>query len=500
MLSTFEDLPVEIQRMILRNLLHGNNIHIITGKYQFHVNILKCSRKMYKVAHELLYGENDFILFRGVFPDLLFQLRLLHVPIVSSHASLETFEHHILTISYRGEGPHVDRFHTNCHQMGPCPAVNCEFPRDWASTHYPLRILILARDMKVLTRALRILGHYSYCIQPGAEDLAFPTKPLPAIAILRDRARYKYTNLHARMNMYGRPELWSSKAEAILLPFADVLSSRVVKATSLPVLSGLGGGIESSARPKVMHLDAIGWDLVDLMRSWKDDLDQLVRETEDSNGKCYCMAIAGYCLLVDILVSVDFTLVVRSGVAASGVLDWSGVLAFVALDTANILFRLCFHLGKSSEDVLWTFEVARLWVAQIRSRSRHLDISPSLGIEHVHQDALAASVCYGACAAAYRRIGRTIAAIRSLDLPEEMLADLEFDFWTLEEHLFATGPRQVEDMEALSSKHHCEHPFLDRRTCSQADRRLSSFILNTKLDVQRPSGLEGWINTNESFA
>lgn len=514
--TTLLTLPLELQREILRNLLSGSHSLTSPIKYTLHPAILRVNKHLSSVGKKVLYDENDWILIENTTPFLRNQLKLLHVPLASDH-HLMRFKEHRLSIRFEGELFHPPNNGCFDHMGCLIPLHNhpasraCDlFPRGYREKHSIGRgnLLLHGGDMQVFVRAISILSH---CFQSGVRVLVVESKrgrrPMWGDFILLSHETPPTTMIHAQRNSYDKHDVrepfkieqWTKKIKTLVGALKGAAGARQTSISG-DVDQDFAREVRRVMSSKVVFRDAMGWNLVDLLRDWKRDLDDMVHRSNDRD--CLCLASVGYAFLLEIC---------RNGVylyskgrfadTNIGILSWEAAFCLLASDTSTTLSRIGFHKGDGHWGMMRSDDACS-WLQLLYNRGGVDDMDPSSWINAKHYSAVLLGAA-GYCDQAREKLESIVDEAQAKGVHESKLSNVWFDLTVVQMHLdevdhsdLHSGPL---DRRPDPRDPRCKQPGLTRKTFSQRADSFRDHVTNTELAIPRNEGLEGWLDTTETL-
>lgn len=261
--------PREIRNKIYRLLLTGDSVQvhprgnpqeIRVHRYRFRVNILRANKAINAEAKEILFKENDFIIVSAKEQCFETNMEAFAVPVVTRNiAHLRNFTEHVLEFRF-----------TNEHETGASRRCYC---RDCLRPVKESKHLLLGRDLDAFVRFCRTVNH----LQNGG-NFAIVDSP-------RDQPfRFYRQNKKSATNVITfRETPHTAPSSAFVASVADKLrkftGAREVEITGA-INASLALDTQRAMMPKVVFGYAMGWDLVELMTSWKQYADEVSHREE----------------------------------------------------------------------------------------------------------------------------------------------------------------------------------------------------------------------------
>lgn len=263
--------PDNVRATIYRYLLHSTHTKVDIDNqddsddvlsahtYKFHTNILRASRAVYAEAKQVLYQENTFIVVS--YEEACFEQNITKayaVPLVSTITwAIGRMADHPLTIHF---------------ERKPVSPTDTQFCKCCRVPQALKRCLIIEADLDKFVRFCRISNHLTLgndflLIDSSRDEKVHYFQPekdhLPAT-----------TSFHFHATLVGLPSL--DKQRSLLEPFHKVVGSRKVVITGAD--AALAEDVRTSMMPKVVWGYSMCWDLVELMRDFKQEGDKAAEE------------------------------------------------------------------------------------------------------------------------------------------------------------------------------------------------------------------------------
>lgn len=271
--------PREIRNKIYRLLLTGDSVQvhprgnpqeIRVHRYRFRVNILRANKAINAEAKEILFKENDFIIVSAKEQYFETNMEAFAVPIVTKNkAHLTSFTEHVLEFRF-----------TNEHETGASRRCYCkECLRPAKETKH----LLLARDLDVFVRFCRTMNHLydsgNFAIVDSPRDQPFRS--------FRQGGKSATTAITVRKTEHTvpSPAFVANVAEKL----QKVIGARKVKISGA-IDASLALDTQRAMMPKVVFGYAMGWDLVELMTSWKQYADEVSNPQQEGPAQDHISA------------------------------------------------------------------------------------------------------------------------------------------------------------------------------------------------------------------
>ena len=259
---TLTTLPIDIKHEIFSYLLLGKNVRYSTGghapghSYTFHVKFMRVNKQLYKETYHYLRSRNEFALAHFKYPRLLSGF----APYIAVDNQVKSFRKPAIEIIIEDLEPKAQWPSHNTLRHQPSERI------------YVQRVLFLAQDLPDFTRQLQFEIH----VWPSSQIYVHPpqeSRPLQYTPIV-------VTN--------GRKIVWSvNKSHRTDLTHEESRARQERLIASIPTVVGHGTTIyfpgvdaEIAARtilsmtPRLVSVDAVGWNLFENMRAQKLRLDE----------------------------------------------------------------------------------------------------------------------------------------------------------------------------------------------------------------------------------
>ncbi|KAF1984786.1 hypothetical protein K402DRAFT_395481 [Aulographum hederae CBS 113979] len=249
-------IPIELRNQIYSYLLKSDSVRVQEkGKrhsYKFQTSILAVNKAIHDEAQEYLYKNNCFVVVSYRWVNLPKDLATFCVPVVTETKAAKMKEH---SLRIHFEWP-ASKMSCSC-----CPPENNALGS----------FLMVAEDHENLLRMLRIFnirirGEHLFVTSARDEQVDFYPQADAKKTVLkiqfRDTPYFKTTNAFYRRT---------------LEPFKQVRGvGQKVTITGGTVDPDYVKEVCTAMYPKVVWASALGWDLLELAKSWKKDADRAV--------------------------------------------------------------------------------------------------------------------------------------------------------------------------------------------------------------------------------
>jgi hypothetical protein len=262
---TLETLPPEIKGHIFSNLLLGEKVRYPTAgiwpghKYKFDTAIMLTSKRMYTEATAYLHANNEFALIHSKFFAFAIDKRRF-LPMVASGRPAKSFSKPAIEAT-------IAHLETRC---------SCCHSQQHAAKDRVTIALFLVADLEHVIRELRLVFHI------------WPTQPIYVLSA-PDAApvRFISVNVHTQVKLVwkvgpayrqdlSRKERRSRQAR-LMAPLE--LPAGAGKTTSVVgVDKDIASRVTCQQLPRVLNVQAVGWDLYKLMQSQKKHLDNILSQ------------------------------------------------------------------------------------------------------------------------------------------------------------------------------------------------------------------------------
>ncbi|KAG9516178.1 hypothetical protein KCU93_g9230, partial [Aureobasidium melanogenum] len=267
---TLETLPPEIKNEIFSHLLLGAKVKYSTNgswpghRYKFDTTIMRVNKQLKQDAETYLHGQNDFALISSKF--FAFEIdRKRFLPTVATAKAARSFK-----------GPSIEA--TITHVETPlCVCCNPEKHKDKdRATH----ALFLVADLEHLIRELRLTFHMwpSKPIYVISETSVSPVEHIPVNVDTQVKIVWK-------VNPSPRQDLTVAERRArqtrLLAPL-DFPTGRGKKISVVGVDKDIARTVTEQDMPRILSIDAVGWDLYHLLKAQKKHLDSTLSQGSPS--------------------------------------------------------------------------------------------------------------------------------------------------------------------------------------------------------------------------
>ncbi|KAK6003182.1 hypothetical protein QM012_001027 [Aureobasidium pullulans] len=267
---TLETLPPEIKNEIFSHLLLGAKVKYSTNgswpghKYKFDTTIMRVNKQLNQDAMTYLYGHNDFALISSKF--FAFEIdRKRFLPTVATGKPARSFK-----------SPSIEA--TITHLETPlCVCCNPEKHKDKdRATH----ALFLVADLEHLIRELRLTFHMwpSKPIYVISDTTVSPVEHIPVNVDTRIKIVWKVHPPHRQDLTVAERR---AKQTRLLAPL-DFPTGSGKKVSVVGVDKDIARKVTEQLMPRILSIDAVGWDLYHLLKAQKNHLDTILSQGSPS--------------------------------------------------------------------------------------------------------------------------------------------------------------------------------------------------------------------------
>ncbi|KAI5274881.1 hypothetical protein E4T47_02034 [Aureobasidium subglaciale] len=264
---TLDTLPTEVKNEIFSYFLLGKNVKYSTkGKqpghrYKFETSIMLVNKKLNQDASMYVRSHNEFVLIHARwFAFEIDQGRFL--PYVANGNAAKTFKVPTVEATIKHQG-------TKC---GCNPGSNCSV-RQQRVPEKTTRALLMTQDLDIFVRHLGLAYHI------------WPTLPIyvhsaPGDSPVEWSASPAQTHIDFvwKINKPVRQDLTRDELRKRQVRLLAPISKLVNHGQNVKILGAEHDVVSSTVRamiPRILSLDAVGWDLYDLIKAEKQYLDQI---------------------------------------------------------------------------------------------------------------------------------------------------------------------------------------------------------------------------------
>ncbi|KAG9516380.1 hypothetical protein KCU93_g9177, partial [Aureobasidium melanogenum] len=259
---TLTTLPIDVKHEIFSYLLLGKNVKYSTGghapghSYTFHVSIMRANKQLYNESYDYLRSHNEFALAHFKYPRLLSGF----APYIAAGKRVKNFRNPTIEITVedlepKARWPHQDfLLHRGSDRV------------------YVQRILFLSQDLQHFTRQIQLEIH----VWPSSQIYVHPPReshPLqytPTVVKNDRRIAWKVNPSH-RTDL--NTEECRARQERLIAPMAVVFGHG--QAVRFPgVDTDIAARVIRSMTPRLVSVDAVGWNLFENMLAQKRRLDE----------------------------------------------------------------------------------------------------------------------------------------------------------------------------------------------------------------------------------
>ncbi|KAG9944018.1 hypothetical protein KCU85_g8283, partial [Aureobasidium melanogenum] len=259
---TLTTLPIDIKHEIFSYLLLGKNVKYSTGghapghSYTFHTRIMRTNKQLYKETYDYLRSHNEFALAHFKYPRLLSGFS----PYIAAGKKVKNFRDPAIEIT-------VEDLEPKARWPDHNPSLNR--PSDRV---YVQRVLFLAQDLPHFTRQLQLEIH----VWPSSQIYVHPpraTSPLqytPTVVKNDRKIAWKVSPSH-RTDL--TTEERRARQERLIAPMAAVFGhGQTIRFPGVD--ADIATRVIQSLTPRLVSVDAVGWNLLENMQAQKRRLDE----------------------------------------------------------------------------------------------------------------------------------------------------------------------------------------------------------------------------------
>jgi hypothetical protein len=264
---TLETLPPEIKNEIFSHLLLAAKVKYSTNgvwpghKYKVDTTIMRVSKQMKQDATTYLHSQNEFALISSKF--FAFTIDKGHFfPIVATGKAARTFKN-----------PSIEATITH---VGATLCTCCNAQKHGAkdrATH----ALFLVADLHHLMRELRLTYH------------VWPSKPIYIMSEFDDASPIEHIPVNVNTQIKVVWKVNSSHRQDLTISERRARQTRLLAPLDFPTGSGksisvigvdkdIARKVTDKAMPRILSIDAVGWDLYNLLEAQKRHLDTILSQ------------------------------------------------------------------------------------------------------------------------------------------------------------------------------------------------------------------------------
>ncbi|CAD0096189.1 unnamed protein product, partial [Aureobasidium mustum] len=259
---TLTTLPIDVKHEIFSYLLLGKNVKYSTGghapghSYTFHVSIMRTNKQFYEETYDYLRSNNEFALIHLKYPRLLSGF----APYIAVDKKVKNFRNPAIEITVEDLEPKAQ-----------WPDHNPLFHRP-SDRLYVQRVLFLVQDLPHYARQIQLEIH----VWPSSQIYVHPpreSRPLQytPIVIKNDRKITWKVNPSHRTDL--TLEERRARQERLITPMTNVFGHG--QAIRFPgVDTDIAARAIQSMTPRLVSVDAVGWNLFENMQAQKRRLDE----------------------------------------------------------------------------------------------------------------------------------------------------------------------------------------------------------------------------------
>lgn len=261
---TLTTLPLDIKHEIFSYLLLGKNVKYSTGghapghSYTFHVKFMRVNKQLYKETYHYLRSRNEFALVHFKYPRLLSGFS----PYIEVNKKVKNFREPAIEVTLEDLEP-KDQW----------PSHDPLIYRPSDKIHVQ-RVLFLAQDLPHFTRQLQLEIH----VWPSSQIYVHPpqeSRPLQYTpTVLRNNRKIIW-----KINKSHRTDLTREESRArqerLIAPMTTVFGHGIT--VRFPgVEADIAARMIQSMTPRLVSVDAVGWNLLENMQAQKRYLDEIL--------------------------------------------------------------------------------------------------------------------------------------------------------------------------------------------------------------------------------
>ncbi|KAG9697863.1 hypothetical protein KCU95_g5300, partial [Aureobasidium melanogenum] len=267
---TLEALPPEIKNEIFSYLLLGAKVKYSTNgswpghKYRFDTTIMRVNKQLSQDAKTYLRGQNDFALISSKF--FAFEIdRKRFLPTVATGKAARSFK-----------GPSIEATITHVET----PLCVCCNPKKHKDKDRATHALFLVADLQHLIRELRLTFHMwpSKPIYVISEPSISPVEHIPVNVDTQVKVVWK-------VHPSPRQDLTVAERRARQTRLIAPLDFPTGSGKNISVLGAdkdIARKVTEQEMPRILSIDAVGWDLYHLLKAQKKHLDTILSQEPPS--------------------------------------------------------------------------------------------------------------------------------------------------------------------------------------------------------------------------
>jgi hypothetical protein len=263
---TLETLPPEIKNEIFSHLLLGAKVKYSTNgewpghKYKFHTTIMRVNKQMKENAAAYLHSQNEFALISSKFFAFAVDRRRF-LPVVAVGKAARTFK-----------SPAIE---ATISHIGGTICVYCN-PQEHKVKDRATHALFLVADLVHLVRELRLTYHMwpSKPIYIMSEFGATPVEHIPVNVDTQIKLVWKVNPSHRQDLTVGERRARQTR----LLDPLDFPTGCGKTISVIGVDKDIARKITDQEMPRILSIDAVGWDLYNLLKAQKRHLDTMLSQ------------------------------------------------------------------------------------------------------------------------------------------------------------------------------------------------------------------------------
>jgi hypothetical protein len=259
---TLTTLPIDIKHEIFSYLLLGKNVKYSTGghapghSYTFHVKFMRVNKQLYKETYDYLRSRNEFALVHFRYPRLLSGF----APYIEVGKKVKNFREPAIEVTVEDLEPKARWPSHNPLRHGASDRL------------YVQRVLFLTQDLHHFTRQLQLEIH----VWPSSQIYVHPpheSRPLQYTpTVIKNDRKIVWKVNHSHRTDFTRDES-RARQERLVAPMTAVFGHGL--AVRFPgVDDDIAARTIQSMTPRLVSIDAVGWNLLENMQTQKHRLDE----------------------------------------------------------------------------------------------------------------------------------------------------------------------------------------------------------------------------------
>lgn len=283
-----DTLPTEVKNEIFSHFLLGKNVKYSTKskapghRYKFDTSLMLVNKKLNHDASIYIRSHNDFVLIHAKW--FAFEIdKGRFLPYVAIGNAAKTFKHPTVEATIKHQS-------TSC---GCTPGSDCSV-RHQRVPENVTRALLMAEDLDVFIRHLKLAYHIWPTLPiyvhsaPGDGPVEWSASPVQT-----------HIDLVWKINQPFRQDLAQTELRERQVRLLDPISKLVNHGQNVKILGAEHDLVSSTVKAmtqRLLSLNAVGWDLYDLIKAEKQYLDQFtnhqtIKQHELSNAYQYIASL-----------------------------------------------------------------------------------------------------------------------------------------------------------------------------------------------------------------